>query len=141
MQTLKDIMTRDCITMSKQETIFDAACKMRDHNIGIVPVVEGKRLLGVVTDRDIVVRGLAERLTGSEPVERVMSENVQCASPDMTVEDAAKLMAAEQIRRLPIVENGELVGIVAIGDLAVRHDTEDEAGEALSRISEPARPM
>lgn len=138
MQTLREIMTRDCVTASKQDSISDVACKMRTNDIGIVPIVEGKRLVGVVTDRDIVIRGVAEQISGNEPVERVMSENLQCATPDMTVEEAAKMMANEQIRRLPVVENGELVGIVAIGDLAVRHDLEDEAGEALSRISEPS---
>ena len=139
MQTLREIMTTDCITVSKQVTLREVAQKMRDHDIGMIPVVEGKRLLGVVTDRDLVIRGIAEQIGENATVEQVMSKDLQCASPDMSTDDAAKLMASEQVRRLPVVENGDLVGVVAIGDLAVRHDLEDEAGEALSRISEPSR--
>jgi CBS domain-containing protein len=98
--------------------------------------VEGKKLIGVVTDRDLVIRGLAEKREGSAAVKQVMSDEVQSIDGSTTIDEAAKLMAKQQIRRLPVVEKGELVGIVAIGDLAVRDKFEDEAGQALSQISE-----
>lgn len=141
MQTLRDIMTTNCVTVSSQDTLNSAAQKMKQHNIGIIPVVEGNNLVGVVTDRDLAIRGYGEQKTGAEPVSQVMSTNVTTASPDMTTEEAAKLMARQQIRRLPVVENGQLAGIVAIGDLAVRKEDDAKAGKALSEISEPARPM
>ncbi|WNQ13647.1 CBS domain-containing protein [Paenibacillus aurantius] len=137
MTTLKEIMTRDCVTVTLEDNVYEIAVKMKQHDIGFIPVVDGKQLIGVVTDRDLVVRGYAEKRSGSTAVKEVISEKTVTASPDMTVREAAELMAREQIRRLPIVENGELAGVVAIGDLAVRQKLEDEAGQALSRISEP----
>jgi len=135
MATIREIMSTDCVTVAPQSSVFDAAAKMRDHDIGFIPVVEGKKLVGVITDRDLVVRGLAERKPGTATVNEVMSRQVTTVSPQMSVEEAAKLMANEQIRRLPVVENGELVGVVAIGDLAVREKHDEKAGKALSEIS------
>jgi CBS domain-containing protein len=137
MKTVKDIMSRDCITVSLRDNVYEAAVKMKEHDIGFIPVVEGKRLVGVVTDRDLVVRGYAAKRDGSAAVEQVISEHIKTIPSNTSVDDAAKLMAKEQIRRLPVVDNGELVGIVAIGDLAIRDKFENEAGEALSRISVP----
>lgn len=136
MTTLREIMTEDCVTVTMQDNVYEIAVKMKENDIGFIPVVEGKKLIGVVTDRDLVIRGYAERRSGSAAVSQVISEDVTTASPDMTTEEAAKIMARKQIRRLPIVENGNLLGVVAIGDLAVQHESEDEAGEALSEISE-----
>lgn len=135
--TIRQIMTKDCETVTLKDNIYEVAVLMKKHDIGFVPVVEGRRLIGVITDRDLVIRGYAEKRSGSTSVEEVMTRNVETISPDATVEEAAKLMARHQIRRLPVVENGELVGVVAIGDLAVRSKFEDEAGEALGKISEP----
>jgi CBS domain-containing protein len=137
MKTVKDIMTKDCVTVSLQDNVYEIAVKMKDHDIGFIAVVDGKKLIGVVTDRDLVVRGLAAKKEGSTEVRQVISEKVTTVPPDTTVDQAAQIMAREQIRRLPVVENGELLGIVAIGDLAVREKFENEAGEALSKISEP----
>ncbi|KRE51844.1 CBS domain-containing protein [Paenibacillus sp. Soil724D2] len=134
-KTVRDIMSKDCVTVTLQDNIYEIALKMKNHDIGFVAVVEGKKLIGVVTDRDLVVRGYAEKHSGSTAVENVITKDIETISPDTTVEEAAKMMAKDQIRRLPVVENGELVGIVAIGDLAVRGSFEDEAGEALSKIS------
>jgi CBS domain-containing protein len=136
---IKDIMTKDCVTVTMQDNIYEIAVKMKEHDIGFIPVVEGKKLLGVVTDRDLVIRGYAEKRSGSASVEQVMSKGITTVSPDTSVDEAAKMMAREKIRRLPVVENGELVGIVAIGDMAVREIFENEAGEALSEISEPVK--
>lgn len=139
MKTIKDLMTRDVITVTTKDNIYEIAVKMRDYDIGFVPVVEGKKAIGCVTDRDLVIRGYAEKHSGSTSVEDVMTKNCVKVPPDMTVDEASRLMAEKKIRRLIVEENGQLVGVVAIGDLAVREPLKDEAGEALSEISEQGR--
>lgn len=130
-------MTKDCATVTLLDNVYEVAVKMKQEDTGFIPVVDGKKLIGVITDRDLVLRGYAEKREGSASVKQVMSSNqITTATPETTVDEAAKLMASQQIRRLPVCENGELVGIVSIGDLAVRDKFEDEAGEALSQISE-----
>ncbi len=137
MTNLKEIMTTNVETVTLQDNVYEAATIMKNSNVGSVPVVdEHKHVIGVVTDRDIVIRGIAEKRSGSFAINDVMTKNVVSGKPDMTVDDAAKLMAEHQIRRLPVVENNQLVGIVALGDLAVRNIHVNEAGEALSQISE-----
>jgi CBS domain-containing protein len=135
-KTLKDIMTDECITVTMQDNIYEIAVKMKENDIGFIPVVEGKKLIGVVTDRDLVIRGYAERRSGSGSVEEVISKDIITVTSDTSVDEAAKIMAKHQIRRLPIVENGNLLAVVALGDLAVSHSFDDEAAEALSDISE-----
>jgi CBS domain-containing protein len=135
MKTVKEIMSKDCVTVTLKDNVYEIAVKMKEHDIGFIPVVDGKKLIGVVTDRDLVIRGFADKKEGSTEVRQVISEKTVTVSPDTTVDEAAQIMAREQIRRLPVVENGELIGIVAIGDLAVRDKFENEAGEALSKIS------
>lgn len=135
--TVKDIMETDIVTVTLKDNIFEVALKMKQHDIGFVPVVEGKQLIGVITDRDLVIRGYAEKHSGSTAVKEVMSDQqVVSVSPATSVDEAVKLMAKNQIRRLPVVEGNQLIGVVAIGDLAVRSVLEQEAGEALSEISE-----
>ncbi|MFE5319699.1 CBS domain-containing protein [Paenibacillus sp. NPDC056579] len=130
-------MTKDCATVTLLDNVYEVAVKMKQEDTGFIPVVEGKKLIGVITDRDLVIRGFADKKEGSTAVKEVMSSNqITTATPETTVDEAVKLMASQQIRRLPVCENGELVGIVSIGDLAVRDKFEDEAGEALSQISE-----
>lgn len=136
MRTIKDIMSTDCVTVSPQDNIYEIAVKMKQNDIGFIPVVEGRKLIGVVTDRDLVIRGYAEKHSGSTAVEEVISKDVTTVGPDTSVDEAAKLMARQKIRRLPVVSGGELVGVVAIADLAVREIFVNEAGEALSEISE-----
>lgn len=133
---VKDIMSTDIQTVTLKDNVFEIATLMAKYDIGFVPVVEGKKLIGVVTDRDLVIRGYAEKNEGSAAVDQVMSRDVTTIAPDTSVDEAAKIMAKEQIRRLPVCENGNLVGVVAIGDLAVRDKFENEAGDALSKISE-----
>ncbi len=136
-KTLKDIMETDVATVSLKDNIYEVAVKMKQHDVGFIPVVEGRQLIGVITDRDLVIRGYAEKHSGSTAVKEVMSDQQVVSVPsDTSIEEAAKLMARNQIRRLPVVDNNELVGVVAIGDLAVRSITEEEAGQALSQISE-----
>lgn len=137
MNNLNDIMTTDIETVNRQDNAFEVAKKMEDLNIGAIPVVDGDNLVGMITDRDLAIRGYANKQPGSTSVESLMSNNIVTGTPDMSADEAAELMAKHQIRRLPIVEDGKMVGIVSIGDLAVRNDSADEAGEALSEISKP----
>jgi len=135
-KTVRDIMSTDCVTVSTQDNIYETAVLMKKEDIGFVPVVDGRRLAGVITDRDLVLRGYAEKHSGSSSVTEVLTSDVQTVSPDTTVDEAARIMAQNQIRRLVVVENGELAGVVSIGDLAIREIFVNEAGEALSSISE-----
>lgn len=136
-RTVREIMTTNCVTVTPKDNIYEAALKMKQHDIGFIPVVEGKKLIGVCTDRDLVIRGYAEKHSGSTAITEVMTADCVTCSPDTTLDQAAELMADEQIRRLCIVDNGELVGVCAIGDLAVRDIHVDEAAKALHEISEP----
>lgn len=129
-------MSKDVVTATTKDNIFELATIMKNHDIGFVPVVEGEKLIGVVTDRDLVIRGYAAKHSGSTAVSEVITTDIRTIQPDISVDEAAKIMASSQIRRLPVVENGNLLGIVSIGDLAVREIFVNEAGEALSSISE-----
>ncbi len=135
-KTVKDIMTTDCATVTLKDNVYEVAVAMSKQDVGFIPVVEGKQLIGCITDRDLVVRGYAQKNEGSAKVEKVMSRDITTVTPDTSVDEAAQIMADKQIRRLPVVENGNLVGVVSIGDLAVRRNFENEAGDALSKISE-----
>ena len=138
-RTLREIMTKDVATVTLLDNVYEVAVKMRDFNVGVIPVVDEKQdVIGVITDRDIVIRGLAEKREGSAKVQEVMTRDIVLGQPSMSADEAARIMAKYQIRRLPVVEHGKLVGIVAIGDLAVRDVLQDEASQALSEISEPA---
>jgi len=136
MKKVRDLMSTDVVTVGLQDNVYEIALKMKRNDIGFIPVVDGRKLVGVVTDRDLVIRGYAEKRSGSAAVSEVMSTGVTTVSPDTSVDEAAEIMAREKIRRLPVVENGDLVGVLAIGDLAVRKHFKDEAGDALSEISE-----
>ncbi|SFE11051.1 CBS domain-containing protein [Bacillus sp. OV194] len=136
MKTISDIMTTNVDACSPQDSIYEIAVKMKQDNVGVIPVCEGKKLLGVITDRDIVIRAVAEKKQGSTKVTDVMSSELVTGSPDMNIEEASDLMSKDQIRRLPIVENSNLVGIVSLGDIAVHKETDSKAGAALSEISE-----
>jgi CBS domain-containing protein len=136
MRKIADIMSADCVTVTPQDNIKEVAALMKSHDIGFIPVIEGRKLIGVVTDRDLVIRGYADNRPGTTSVREVLTEDVQTISPNMSVDEAASIMASGQIRRLPVVENGHLQGVVSLGDLAVREIFVNEAGEALSNISE-----
>lgn len=132
---IKEIMTTDVRTVSATDSISEAANIMKEINVGAIPVVDNNLLVGIVTDRDMVLRGLAEGKNAQERVSTVMTKDITTVTPDMDVHMVADLMASKQIRRLPIVENNQLVGIVSIGDMAVEDIYENEAGEALHTIS------
>ena len=134
---LKDVMTGGVIPIDPEETVAVAARTLTHYNIGALPVCERDgTLCGMVTDRDLVTRCLA---AGKSPamtsVREVMSGNLIWADPEMDAVQAAGLMGRAQIRRLPVVENGKLCGMVSLGDLAVRQETEYDAGDALTEIS------
>lgn len=141
MKQVRDLMTANCKTVTLQDNIYEAAVLMAENDFGFVPVVEvedNRKLIGVVTDRDLTVRGYAKKQPGSASINEVMSnQKLVWATPDMDVHEAADLMAVNQVRRLPVVENGQLCGVIAIGDLATESINVNEAGDALSEISEP----
>ncbi len=138
---VKDIMTANVSTVSQESSVNDAAGIMRDLNVGAVPVCDNSNQpVGIVTDRDIVLRNIASGGNGGAPVRDVMTANIIHGTPDMDANEAARLMAQKQIRRLPIVENNKIVGIVSLGDLAVKEKSDMEAAKALSSISIPSKP-
>ena len=132
---IRDVMTSNPRTVSPNDTIQNAARIMRDEDTGAVPVVENGRPVGMVTDRDIVVRAVANG-EFNRPVRDVVSGNVVTAGPDMSTKEAAELMGEHQIRRLPVVENDCLIGIVSLGDLAVKDANDKRTGDALQEISQ-----
>lgn len=132
---IKEIMTTDVRTVSANDSITEAANIMKQLDVGAVPVIDNDILVGIVTDRDLVLRAVAEGKNAQERVSNVMTKNLTTVTPDMDVHKVADIMASKQIRRLPIVENNQLVGIVSIGDMAVEDIFENEAGEALHTIS------
>lgn len=132
-------MTTDVKSVSPNDSLSQAALLMEQLNVGSVPVVDNNKVVGIVTDRDITLRNVARGQNPNQKVSDVMTTNVTSAPPDMDVHSAANIMASNQIRRLPVVDNGNLVGIVAIGDLAVEDIFENEAGEALHDISQGVR--
>ena len=134
---LRDIMTNPVIRIHPDESVAVAARTLAHYNIGILPVCGGDgRLCGLVTDRDLVTRCIASgRSPASTPVREVMTANIVSARPDMDSSAAAGLMGREQIRRLPVLENGRLCGMVSLGDLAVKEETVFDATDALADIS------
>lgn len=133
---IRDVMTPNPRTVSPNDTIQAAARVMQAEDTGAVPVVNNGKVLAVVTDRDIVVRVVAEGGSLSSPVSTIASQNVVCATPDMSTREASDLMSEHQIRRLPVVENDRLVGIVSLGDLAVKEGKDSRWGDTLQNISE-----
>ena len=131
---ISDVMTADPVAMTNDATLADAAVAMRDRDIGDVVVTKSDgTVCGVVTDRDIVVRAVAE---GTDPstktLEDVCSHDVVTIGPDEPIANAVKAMEEHAIRRLPVMDNGTLVGIVSIGDLAVKRDPQSALGEISS---------
>jgi CBS domain-containing protein len=135
-----DIMTRDPKTAQLDSTLEEIAALMKDEDVGAIPIVDDDdELVGIVTDRDIVVRCVAEGKEASDTtVEDILSEDLTTVEPDADVQQAARLMADKQIRRLPVVRDRELLGMISIGDISVKQDDET-AGETLQQISKGVR--
>jgi CBS domain-containing protein len=134
---VSEIMTSEVEFLSPNDSIQQAACRMRDEEIGSLPVASGDRLIGYVTDRDIVVRAVAAGIELGSPVREVMTERLLYCFEDEEVGAVAANMAMNQVRRLPVLTRKKrLCGIVSLGDVAIKG--EDEAAEeALTEISEP----
>jgi len=142
MTTVSQVMTRGVRTLSPTDTVLKAAQAMEEINVGVIPVCDGDKLVGMVTDRDIVVRGVAKSRDGGTPLSEVMSGDVRCATEDQEIDEVLGAMAQGQIRRMPVVDGKQrLVGIVSIGDIAAKdRDDDAEVAESLGDISSPAKP-
>jgi CBS domain-containing protein len=132
---IRDVMTPNPRYVSPDDSIQNAAQIMRDEDTGVVPVCDNGRAVGIVTDRDIVVRAIAEGHV-NRPVRDIATRELIAARPDMSTREAAELMSEHQVRRLPVIDGGRLVGIVSLGDLAVKEAKDSRVGDTLEHISE-----
>lgn len=134
---IRDIMTAHPESARMDESVQSVALRMAEGDFGFVPVVDGARVIGAVTDRDLAVRVVAKGLSPSTAVSEVMTRDIFTVSKDDSVEEVLSAMGDRQLRRFPIVtDNGDLVGVVSIGDLTRKADRE-ETGETLTEISRP----
>lgn len=140
MKTVRDVMTPSPATLRSSDPVAQAARVMRDEDVGSVPVIDEGTIAGIITDRDIATKVVAEGIDpDTASVSEFMSSDLVTGRPEMTLRDAAHLMARHQIRRLPVLDQNRLIGIVALADLATEPDDGHEAEEALEEISQPAR--
>lgn len=138
---VKDIMTDELAVISPDATVIEAAQLMQKHDVGAVPVCEGTNIVGLVTDRDIVVRNIAHgKDPNHTPVRDVMTTEVKSISPETNISQAAEIMATQQIRRLPVIEDDRLVGMLSLGDLATKAKFDVEVSTTLGEISSPSKP-
>jgi len=134
---VSEVMTRDVQTVRPDQRVQDAASFMLSADAGSIPVTDGDRLIGMITDRDIAVRGVAKGYGPDTPVRELMTDDVICVRDTDDLEDVASKMSEAQVRRLPVIdENERLCGIVSLGDLS-READDDCAAEALEGVSEP----
>jgi len=141
LKTIKDLMTNQVAYVSPNTPVAEAAQLMQKHNVGVLPVCEGQNVVGIITDRDIVVRNVAHQQDpNNTPVSNVMTTRVEAVSPDTTLNQAAEIMAEKQVRRLPVMEENQLIGIVSLGDLATQAKYDVELSRTLGEISVPSRP-
>jgi len=132
----REIMTTNVTSVTTTAPIREAAAMMRDGDIGSLPVVENGRLVGIVTDRDIVVRAIAEGADASTSISAAMTADVFSVRPDDFVFEAIRLMADKKVRRIPVVsDDGKLAGIIAMADIALEVEDEREIAETLEEIS------
>ena len=134
---IKDVMSRHIATVGEETTIADTAVLMEEYDIGVVPVVEQKQLLGVVTDRDIVLRCVAKGKDITQTkVKEVMSKNMVSVSPEQPLDMALQAMAGRQVKRLAVTDQGKLAGVISLSDIA-RIRSSAETSWALTEISMP----
>ena len=131
-----EIMTSNVECLAPEASLKEIAQEMKSLDVGFIPVCENDRLVGTITDRDIVVRVVADGGQLNRPVRDIVSGNIVCASPEMSTHEAADLMSEYQVRRLPVVEDDRIVGIVSLGDLAVKEAKDKRIGDTLEHISE-----
>ena len=134
---VKDICSCETLTVTAQDTVKEAACKMAKHNIGALPVVDySLRVIGMITDRDITVRITAEGKDASRySVGDIMTHDISCVCMDADIESATKIMSKAKVRRLPVVDEGRIVGFISLGDITRTGKFDMEAGHALCEIS------
>jgi CBS domain-containing protein len=139
-KNVRDAMTENPRSIGASESVVEAARLMRDQHIGSLPITDDEKLVGMITDRDITTRVVAEAADPTTTsVGDVYSKDLVSVEPDNDLEDAVQLMASHQLRRLPVVENGRLVGIVAQADIALNlRENEQRTGELVEAISEPS---
>lgn len=136
---VRDIMTASVDSIEAADTIAYAAQRMAEDDIGALPILSSGELVGIVTDRDIAVRGVAAGMNPDTAIHRIMSDQVATCSPDDDVETALLLMGREQIRRMPVCdEHNRVVGVIALADLADHHPSKSEVTETLADICEPS---
>ncbi|HTD67471.1 MAG TPA: CBS domain-containing protein [Candidatus Limnocylindria bacterium] len=137
---VQEILTRDPEVIHPDATICEAARKMKERDIGMLPVCDGERLVGSITDRDLAIRAIAQGYdTLSTKVRDVMTSGIRCCFEEDSLQKAARVMEKEQIRRLPVLNSAKrLVGIISTGDLAVRSHDERLLEEVMERVCEPA---
>jgi CBS domain-containing protein len=134
---IREIMTTDVTTAELNTTLEEIATIMRHEDVGAVPILDDGELAGLVTDRDIVLRCVAEgRDPGECSAEDILTEGLVTVTPDQNVDDAAEIMSRNQIRRLPVLQSGKLVGMVSLGDIAVKENNDRVSGNTLEDISE-----
>lgn len=136
---VREVMTASVDSATPNTTVVELAKMMKNNDIGSIPICEEQKVIGIITDRDIVLKAVAEgkNIENIKAIE-VMNSKLITVTADQDVHEAADLMSKYQIRRLPVVEQGKLIGIVALGDLAIEKIHINEAGDALSDISQGA---
>ena len=139
---VREIMTKDIASLRSDDSLEHAAQLMKQYNCGSLPVCTQDKLIGIITDRDIAVRSVASGDDVSQKrVGDIMTNDVVFANPETDVNDAAQIMSDRQIRRLPVVENNSLIGIVALGDISLEPACQESAEDALKNISKPGASM
>ena len=134
---LRDIMSKEIASLKAADSVEQAAQLMKQYNIGSVPICNQNSVVGIVTDRDIALRSVARGQERNQEIKDIMTANPVVGTPDMDVHEAVKIMSEKQIRRLPVVENNKLVGMVALGDISLEPKLQDNAEVALKNISKP----
>lgn len=135
---VRDVMTRQFTLVTPDTTIQEAARLMRDEDFGFLPVGSIDHLDGTLTDRDMVIRALAEGMSADTPVEDILSDDVVCVREDLDIDEAAAVMRRHQIRRLAVVDVGErMVGIVSVGDIARELGDDDLTGDIEEGVAQP----
>lgn len=133
---VKDIMSNHICCVSPDMTLENTSKIMCGADVGVIPVCGPEGIIGIVTDRDIITRGISKGFSPNERIDTVMTKNVTSVSPDTEIKDAVKIMSDKQVRRLPVVSGNEIVGMLSLGDLARCGKLDTEVAQAESGIAE-----
>ncbi|MGI6324616.1 MAG: CBS domain-containing protein [Bacilli bacterium] len=130
---VKDIMTKQVITADKNTNFFDVAQLMKKHDTGFIPIMEEKRVIGVITDRDMVIRGIANKEDSNTPIGKYITQEIIAVKPDTSIDIASHIMADKQVKRLLVIDDNELVGVLSLSDIT--NHNQKEALQALTGIN------